>query len=156
MTYIMISFNFFTTRASHPWNTKHMISNINHQPLFHFLKSCDFYLSIKCVCVCVPPDTDQPAGSVFQYSYWCRADSSWLARCCFWILWTSVYSSSQSSCEFHSSEAKSGQHRHWVQWVKIPGCCKLNTPHNCEQRDLKSCSRLVPKLETIKDEISNC
>lgn len=106
MTYIMISSIFFTTRASHPYThrTRSNIQNYSNRPLFK-VRSVWYKKNVTHVKVVLLLGRDlhgEWGTPCSLQRYFCN---SWWVRCCFWILYTTVYSASLSNCGCHNTEA---------------------------------------------------
>lgn len=109
MTYIMISLNFFTTRASQPYTH-------THTEHFQTNQTITSYSSLQItgvlykknptnleIVLLLDRDLQDEWGTLCSFQrYFCN---SWWVRCCFWILRTSVYTASLSNCGCHNTEA---------------------------------------------------
>lgn len=94
MTYIMISLNFFTTRASHPCkHTRTITDTFNY----------NIFLLNEVVILLLDRDLQDEWGTRCSFQH-CIC-SSWWVRCYFWILHTNGCTASQNNCGCHNNRA---------------------------------------------------
>lgn len=161
MTYIMISLNFFTTRASHPCKHTHDVTNtFNYNNL----------LPDEGVILLLDRDLQDEWGT--RCSFQRCICNSWWVRCYFWILHTNACTASQSNCGCHNIGAveinrmqipnyrwqkthKMGRTGNYIspvsersQWPDSGRCCWRRYTHQI--LSWWNCSlRLLPKHGTV-------
>lgn len=105
MIYIIISFSFFTTRASQPCKKiKKIHTHVHRQRLNLSFVQLNIGRVVKQKTALLL-GRDIQVGQGILCSYPCCFCSSLSELCCLWIPHTSVCTASRSSCECHNTEA---------------------------------------------------